>query len=81
MSHNLHKVLLVTSAIRMPRALAVFRSLGTKAIPAPTDFTTRERPAALNFIGVVVPFGSCGYLSAAVHEIVGLVGYRLAGWI
>jgi uncharacterized SAM-binding protein YcdF (DUF218 family) len=80
-SHDVHQVLLVTSAIRMPRALAVFRSLGIDAIPAPTDFTTRKMPLALNFIGAIIPFGGCGYWSAAIHEIVGLVGYRLAGWI
>ena len=80
-SHNVRTVLLVTSAIRMPRALAVFRSLGIEPIPAPTDFTTRRMPPALNIIGTFVPFGGYGYWSAAIHEIVGLVGYRLAGWI
>jgi uncharacterized SAM-binding protein YcdF (DUF218 family) len=80
-SHNVRKVLLVTSAIRMPRALAVFRSLGIEAIPAPTDFTTRKMPPALNIIGAIVPFGGCGHWSAAIHEIVGLVGYRMVGWI
>ena len=81
-SHNVRKVLLVTSAIRMPRALAVFRSLGIESIPAPTDFTTRKMPAAaFNFVWTMVPVGDCGHWSAAIHEIVGLIGYRLTGWI
>jgi uncharacterized SAM-binding protein YcdF (DUF218 family) len=35
---NVQTILLVTSALHMPRALAVFRHLGLDAIPAPTDF-------------------------------------------
>jgi uncharacterized SAM-binding protein YcdF (DUF218 family) len=80
-SHNVRKVLLVTSAIQMPRALAVFRSLGIEAIPAPTDFTTHKMPSALDFTWAIVPFGGCGHWSAAIHEIIGLVGYHLAGSI
>src|SRR6185437_2311280 len=38
--HKIHGVLLVTSAIHMPRALAVFRHERIVAIPAPTDFRT-----------------------------------------
>jgi uncharacterized SAM-binding protein YcdF (DUF218 family) len=80
-AHNVRKVLLVTSAIRMPRALTVFRSLGIDAIAAPTDFTTRKMPGALNVVRTIVPLGDCRYWSAAIHEIVGLVGYRVMGWI
>jgi uncharacterized SAM-binding protein YcdF (DUF218 family) len=36
--HNLKKILLVTSALHMPRALAIFQKLKIDAIPAPTDF-------------------------------------------
>jgi uncharacterized SAM-binding protein YcdF (DUF218 family) len=39
LAHNLHRILLVTSAIAMPRALAAFRHQGIDAIAAPTDFT------------------------------------------
>ena len=35
---GLHRVLLVTSAWHMPRALATFKSAGINAIPAATDF-------------------------------------------
>jgi len=35
---NLHRILLVTSALHMPRALALFRRQGVEAISAPTDF-------------------------------------------
>ena len=36
--HHYDKILLVTSAVHMPRALAVFRGQGINVIPAPTDF-------------------------------------------
>jgi uncharacterized SAM-binding protein YcdF (DUF218 family) len=81
LSHNVRKVLLVTSAIRMPRALAVFRSLGIDAIAAPTDFTTRKMPDASNLVLGILPLRESRYWNAAIHEIAGFVGYRLTGWI
>lgn len=36
--HHFGKILLVTSAVHMPRALGVFRAAGIDAIPAPADF-------------------------------------------
>ena len=36
--HHFNNILLVTSAIHMPRALAVFQGQGINVIPAPTDF-------------------------------------------
>ena len=80
-AHHVRKVLLVTSAIRMPRALAVFRSLGIDAIAAPTDFTTGTMPEALNVVRTIMPLGDCRYWGAAIHELVGLAGYHLIGWI
>jgi uncharacterized SAM-binding protein YcdF (DUF218 family) len=81
LSHNVRTILLVTSAIRMPRALAVCRSLGIAAIPAPTDFTTRTMPAGLNVLQMVVPTGGSPQSEAVFHELIGLIGYRLVGWI
>jgi uncharacterized SAM-binding protein YcdF (DUF218 family) len=84
-SHHVHTVLLVTSAIRMPRALAVFRHLGVDAIPAPTDFMTRTGEATsqpLSILRAIVPnLGDLEAFTAACHELFGLLGYRLAGWI
>lgn len=84
-SRNVHSLLLVTSAIRMPRAMPVFASLGFHVIAAPTDFitSTQPRPPDLpELVGAVMPTeGGVGVSTAALHELLGLLGYRLAGWI
>ena len=41
---GLESVLLVTSAAHMPRSLRIFKKLGIRAIPAPTDFLTTQEP-------------------------------------
>lgn len=40
-AHGIRRVLLVTSALHMPRALALFRAADLEVIPAPTDFEIR----------------------------------------
>jgi uncharacterized SAM-binding protein YcdF (DUF218 family) len=42
MAHQIHRVLLVTSAAAMPRALAVFKREGMDVVPAPTDFLSTD---------------------------------------
>ena len=37
-ANGIHSILLVTSALHMPRALALFRATDLEVIPAPTDF-------------------------------------------
>ena len=39
--HGVRRILLVTSALHMPRALGLFRNTGLEVVPAPTDFETR----------------------------------------
>ncbi len=40
-AHGIRRILLVTSALHMLRALALFRATDLEVIPAPTDFETR----------------------------------------
>ncbi|MDO9489986.1 MAG: YdcF family protein [Sphingomonadaceae bacterium] len=71
-------ILLVTSAIHMPRAVACFRSNGIEPTPYPVDFQ-RSRVAH-----PVEAFSSnlsanLTLTDAALHEWIGLLFYRLAG--
>jgi uncharacterized SAM-binding protein YcdF (DUF218 family) len=84
-AHNVHSALIVTSAIRMPRAIRVFERLGFHAIAAPTDFITHRNALADGLLGIASMFlptvGGLGVSTAVAHELLGLGGYRLAGWI
>jgi uncharacterized SAM-binding protein YcdF (DUF218 family) len=72
-------VLLVTSAIHMPRAAATFRKVGFDVIPVPADFLTGwERSFSIFdwFPGT----GALRDSSNAMHEWLGFWVYRFRGW-
>ena len=68
--------LLVTSAYNMPRAVASFRAVGFDVVPYPVDY--RTRPADLRR-PVATIVGGLELTDIAVHEWLGLLGYRLTG--
>lgn len=73
-------LLLVTSALHMPRALATFRAAGLQPIPSPTDFEV----SALDRLGPLAWIPDPEALqgsSRAVKEVLGCFGYALRGWI
>ena len=78
--NGLKTVLLVTSALHMPRALPVFRGNGIDAIAAPTDYKIVDlaQPRSLNWIPSL---GALGTLSALIRENLGIIVYRYRGWI
>jgi uncharacterized SAM-binding protein YcdF (DUF218 family) len=69
--------LLVTHAYHMPRAVAIFEKNGLKVVPAPTALSVKrngDEPA----ITLWMPSASAMYGSyMALHELVGLVWYRM----
>ncbi len=72
-------VILVTSALHMPRAVETFRTAGVRVIPASTDVLVTEatEPSVFNWI----PSAAALQLTTrALHEIVGLQYYRWRGW-
>ena len=77
---GLHRVLLVTSALHMPRALATFTSAGIDAVPAPTDFTVtyREHRTVIDFLPDAKALSRT---TEAIKEYVGYAYYRWQGWI
>ncbi len=75
------RVLLVTSANHLPRAVATFGALGVEVTAAPCNFQARpRRPGAL--IRSAIP-GYVGFeqMAAWMHEQIGWWEYRRRGWL
>ncbi|MBI5784949.1 MAG: YdcF family protein [Rhodocyclales bacterium] len=68
---------IVTSAIHMPRALAVASQLDLQAIPWPCDYRQVEDPTWRIWFP---DNGAPDVWSAVIHEVVGREYYRLRGW-
>ncbi|HOJ52257.1 MAG TPA: ElyC/SanA/YdcF family protein [Syntrophales bacterium] len=70
-------VIVVTSALHMPRSVALFEQLGLKVIPAPTDYRTTGKAA--NPIKRFFPSpDSLLNLESAVHELLGLAWIKIS---
>ncbi len=87
-TQQIRRVLLVTSAIHMPRALLIFRNQGIEAIAAPTDFmVTKPAFQALNsspqaiLLNLLPDVDRLQMTTRAVKEYIGIVIYRLKGWL
>jgi uncharacterized SAM-binding protein YcdF (DUF218 family) len=86
---DINTILLVTSAIHMPRSVAIFEKQGFTVIPMPTDFIITERNwrevTNLTFkdqLGNVLPtVENLQMTTWAMKEYIGLVVYRLRGWL
>ncbi|MAR93313.1 MAG: YdcF family protein [Pseudomonadota bacterium] len=71
---GIDRILLVTSAWHLPRAVYSFQQAGTEVIPAPTGFQGRCEHA----VGEWVPSAFSLYLnSRALREYLGLLAYHL----
>lgn len=81
-SEGLERVLLVTSALHMPRSLATFRAAGVEAIPAATDFEVRRpgEPAPWDLRRYIPSASALEGSTRAFKEHVGFWVYRWRGW-
>jgi uncharacterized SAM-binding protein YcdF (DUF218 family) len=83
------KIILVTSAMHMPRSVALFEKQGLEVIPSPTDFTITEdgwtrtfSPNLETFLTNILPNSSAmGLTTSVMKEYIGLVTYHLQGWL
>lgn len=73
------RVILVTSAIHMPRSLAIFRKAGFDAIPAPCDFIAE--PYQTNWFSFMPRAENFHLTTQAIKEYIGIVSYKLFGWL
>jgi uncharacterized SAM-binding protein YcdF (DUF218 family) len=71
------RVVLVTSAVHMPRAAAVAQGVGLKVLPYPCDFRSESRLTWRHFVPANAAPQS---LEELLHETLGLLVYRLRGW-
>ncbi|NEP43990.1 MAG: YdcF family protein [Okeania sp. SIO2H7] len=81
-------VLLVTSAMHTPRSLLVFKRQGINVIAAPTDFLVTENNNLeegttweATLLNLLPNAYSLQQSTKALKEYIGLVVYRLRGWI
>ncbi len=87
-AQGIRRVLLVTSALHMPRSLLIFKHLGIDAIAAPTDFNTTERDwqtmqgsTEAMVLSALPEADRFSRTTRALKEYLGLVVYRLRGWL
>lgn len=73
------RVLLVTSALHMRRALATFRGAGVPVIPAATDYQVADTEWTM--LDVAPNAGALAGSTAAIREYVGYLVYDGRGWI
>jgi uncharacterized SAM-binding protein YcdF (DUF218 family) len=86
---GIQRVILVTSAWHMPRAVGVFEHVGLQVIPAPTDFTvTREQTSVeqqtqvlRTLMDLLPSVENLANTSKAMKEYLGILAYHLRGWL
>lgn len=85
---GIRQILLVTSAMHMPRSLSIFKRLGVNAIPAPTDFlaSTQEFQELMNspeakLLSLLPDAASLSLFTQVLKEYIGIAIYWLRGWL
>lgn len=87
--NGIESILLVTSALHMPRAVALFEKQGLEVIPAPADFTVTEEgwetlfsgPIETRIITLLPNASSLALTTNALKEYIGMAFYWLRGMI
>ncbi len=79
-ARGIDHVILVTSALHMPRAVATFRKVGFDVVAAPADFQSGWGGQELIF-NWLPSSGDLGNSSSAIHEWLGYFVYWLRGWV
>jgi uncharacterized SAM-binding protein YcdF (DUF218 family) len=86
-TEGIRKILLVTSAVHMPRSLRIFQKLGIDATPAPTDFLVSDRELEILqaspqsvALSLFPEAEQVGNITRVIKEYVGILIYWLRGW-
>lgn len=86
---NINRIILVTSALHMPRAVAIFKKQGFDVLPAPTDYQVTDADWAhytqadlsLQLYNLLPASADLDLTSRAIKEWIGIVVYRMRGWL
>ena len=86
---EIEQILLVTSAMHMPRSVALFEKQGLEVIPLPVDYSVTQDDSAggqarswINRILNVIPSASnLALTTSALKEYLGMLIYTLQGWM
>jgi len=86
---GINEIILVTSALHMPRSVALFEKQGLTVIPAPVDFTVTQknwestfRPDVKEVILNLMPNASAlGLTTSVLKEVLGMLVYGARGWL
>jgi len=86
---GIQQIILVTSAVHMPRAVALFEHQGFEVIPAPADYritrTDWEQLKSTNVLlqlSYLIPSAeNLSQTTGALKEYLGLLIYKLRGWL
>ena len=82
------RIILVTSALHMPRSVPLFENQGFTVIPAPTDYNATRSPGTRPLsetwpdllIGLFPNAGALSATAAVMKEYIGIAVYWLRGW-
>ena len=75
------KFILVTSAVHMPRSVALAQKQGLHPIPAPADYIVKENAGTISPAEFFPGSGSIAAIELAMHEYLGMVWAKLRGRI
>ncbi|MDX9864472.1 MAG: YdcF family protein [Anaerolineaceae bacterium] len=86
---SIDRIILVTSATHMPRAVALFEAQGLEVISAPTDFKVTQagwqalwQPSLSTQLTQLLPnVSNLSMTTVALKEYLGIFVYRLRGWL
>ena len=72
-------VLLITSAMHMPRSLACFKKAGVAVIPYPVNFSSSKRRSYSLSTFLIPSAGALSKSDDLIHEWLGMITYKLSG--
>ena len=86
---GLNKIILVSSATHMRRAVPLFEKQGLEVIPAPTDYSFSDQEwenelrfnAATAYSFIIPSISNINSLQNALKEYLGYAVYKMRGWI